>query len=146
METTYSVASVCLPNGTCLQLEPSECTWGRRGRVSGWEGGVGAAGVGAVLGVLAGEKVFRCSYLVGSACPGNSPPCFPPVGPPCHHSEPAPPSSRPKPRPCLPTAHRLPPGQDPSGISSPSLLPALPAGVSQTCLPRTQTPKSEQEL
>lgn len=31
METTYSVASVCLPNGTCLQLEPSERTWGRRG-------------------------------------------------------------------------------------------------------------------
>lgn len=34
METTYSVASVCHSNGTCLQLEPGEHTSGRRGR--GW--------------------------------------------------------------------------------------------------------------
>lgn len=34
METTYSVASVCHSNGTCLQLEPGERTSGKRGR--GW--------------------------------------------------------------------------------------------------------------
>lgn len=45
METTYSVASVCHTNGTCLQLDPGEHTWGTRGQV-------GKAGVGNV-GVLA---------------------------------------------------------------------------------------------
>ena len=34
METTYSVASVCHANGTCLHLEPGERKWGRRRR--GW--------------------------------------------------------------------------------------------------------------
>lgn len=34
METTYSVATVCLANGTCLHLDPGEHPWGRGGR--GW--------------------------------------------------------------------------------------------------------------
>lgn len=36
METTYSVATACLANGTCLHLDPGEHTWGRRAR--GWGG------------------------------------------------------------------------------------------------------------
>lgn len=38
METTYSVASVCHPNGTCLQLEPGERVWGMRGVAGPWRG------------------------------------------------------------------------------------------------------------
>lgn len=53
METTYSVASVCHANGTCLQLEPGEGMWGVRGRV-----GMLAL---TVLGVLAHGRGVRVS-------------------------------------------------------------------------------------
>lgn len=43
METTYSVASVCHSNGTCLQLEPGEHTWKEK---------EGRREAGIVLGVL----------------------------------------------------------------------------------------------
>lgn len=71
METTYSVASVCHTNGTCLQLEPGECTWGTRGR---W----GRLAL-AVLGVLAlgeGQVLLPRGGLTR---------CFLPVGLLCHH-------------------------------------------------------------
>lgn len=51
METTYSVASVCHSNGTCLQLEPGEHTWK--------EEELGEAGT--VLGVLTYERGLRHS-------------------------------------------------------------------------------------
>lgn len=54
METTYSVASVCHSNGTCLQLEPGEHTWKEKE-------GLGVAGT--VLGVLTYERGSGTPHL-----------------------------------------------------------------------------------
>lgn len=62
METTYSVASVCHSNGTCLQLEPGEhlgLALGVRGRKDRTR--LGEAGTGTVLGVPTRERGFSRS-------------------------------------------------------------------------------------
>lgn len=57
------------------------------------------------------ERGLRHSYLVIAACPGDSPPRFPPVGLLCHHLDPAPTSS------------------PPSSTARPRICPSAPSGT-----------------